>query len=415
MIRQILIASAFALAVAPQSLPAEEAPWTGWLGPDRNGWVNNFQPPKQWPERLKKVWQTKVGAGYGSPLVSNGLVFQHARQGEEETLWCLDLETGAAKWRQSHAVPFKMGLGGELHGKGPKSSPALADGRIFTMSITGVLSAYQTASGKPLWRRDYSRRFNKPHPYWGAATSPLVDGERVIIHFGGDEEGALVALDVKTGREIWSQGNDGASYSSPIVAQIQGVRQIIEWNHNDLVGIENTTGRPLWQYPFPHVGNNQNMPTPAVHNGQVIVGGENRGIRCVKPTRHGNGWTAKELWQQKEVALDMSTAVINDGLLYGFSHYGRGRIFCLDTKSGDLLWQGPFRSGEHASFLAIPGHILALLDSGELQVLSANGKRYEKIASYIVSENPTWAPPVLLKSRILVKDAKTLTLWSLAN
>ena len=413
MIRQILIA--FALTGVPQDLLAAQNHWTGWLGPDRNGWVSNFPPLAQWPKQLKKVWQTKVGAGYGSPLVTGGLVFQHARQGEEETLWCLDLETGAIKWRQSHAVPFKMGLGGERHGKGPKSSPALANGRIFTMSITGVLSAYETDSGKTLWRRDYSRRFNKPHPYWGAATSPLVSDKRVIVHFGGDEEGVLVALDVQTGREIWSQGNDGASYSSPIVAEIQGVRQIIEWNHNTLVGVENTTGRRLWQYSFPHVGNNQNMPTPAVYKGQVIVGGENRGIRCVKPKRNGNGWTAEEQWRQTKVALDMSTAVVNDGLLYGFSHYGRGRIFCLDIKTGDILWQGPFRTGENVAFLSIPGHVLALLDSGELQVLAANGKRYEKMASYIVSENPTWAPPVLLKNEILVKDTETLTLWSLSN
>ena len=190
MIRPILIVSVFVLAGTPQALPAAKNHWPGWLGPERNGWVSDFQPPAQWPKQLKKVWQVKVGGGYGSPLVAGGLVFQHARQGEEEALWCLDLETGSAKWRQSHVVPFKMGLGGELHGKGPKSSPALANGRIFTMSITGVLSAYETASGKLLWRRDYSRRFANSHPYWGVSTSPLVDGKRVIVHFGGDEEGA---------------------------------------------------------------------------------------------------------------------------------------------------------------------------------------------------------------------------------
>ncbi len=416
MIRQTFAAIApLFLANVLQPASATQPHWPGWLGPDRNGWVRDFRPPVSWPKQLKKVWQREVGTGYGSPLVSGGFVFQHARQGEEEALWCLDLETGAVQWRKSHPVPFRMGGGGEWHGKGPKSSPALTGGRIFTMSITGVLSAYETASGKKLWRRNYGRRFPKPHPYWGAATSPLADGERAIVHFGGDEAGVLVALDAETGREIWSQGNDGASYSSPLAVEIEGIRQIIEWNHNVVAGVEYKTGRLLWQFPFPHVGNNQNMPTPAVHNGQVLVGGENRGIRNIKPKRNGDNWTATEQWHQRKVALDTSTAVVNGNRLYGFSHYGRGRIFCLDIDSGEILWQGPERTGEHISFLAIPGHILALLDSGELQILATTGDHYEKIASYIVAESPTWAPPVLLPNGLLVKDKTTLTLWSLDN
>jgi outer membrane protein assembly factor BamB len=392
-----------------------EVHWTGWLGPARNGWVSGFQSPTRWPERLERDWQVEVGTGYGSPLVVGGCVYQHARQDEEEVVWCLDVVTGAVKWRQSQAAPFTMGGGGEWHGKGPKSSPALADGRLFTLSIAGVLSARDVTSGKLLWSRDYGSRFEKGHPYWGAATSPLIDGSRVVVHFGTDDEGVLVALDVETGQEIWSLGKDGPSYSSPLLVEINQTRQIVEWNHRALVGVDSDSGRLLWEYPFPHAGSNQNMPTPVFHQGHVLVGGENRGIRSVEPILESGVWTAKEAWHQKEVALDMSTAVVNGELLFGFSHYGAGRLFCLDIKTGEILWQGPGRSGKNVMFLSIPDYVVALMDDGLLQIIAATSHRFQKVASYRVADRPTWAPPVLLDHGILVKDEQSLSRWSLPN
>jgi outer membrane protein assembly factor BamB len=401
-----------------RSASVKAAKWPGWLGPKRDGWVRGFQPPKHWPERLTKVWQVEVGTGYGSPLVVGQNVYQHARQGDDEVLWCFNLSSGDVKWRKSHPVPFKIGGGAEFHGKGPKSSPMLADGRVFTMSITGVISGWDASSGKLLWRRDYTDRFGdheQPHPYWGASTSPIIDENRVVVHVGADEEGVLVALEAATGKEIWSHGKDGPSYSSPLVVEIHGVRQIVEWNHRALVGVESKSGRFLWEYPFPHVGTDQNMPTPAFHNGRVLLGGENRGIHCLEPQLIDGVWTVKELWHQDRVALDMSTAVINDDLLYGFSQYGKGRFFCLQPDTGEVLWQGEGRTGNNVMFLSIPGHVVALINDGQLKIVKASGDQFDEVASYRVSDSPTWAPPVLLKDGILVKDKQTLALWSLTG
>lgn len=417
MLRRTAVALTFMIILAAAASwtksSAEDAHWPGWLGPQRNGWVSGFQPPSEWPKQLRRKWQVDVGTGYGSPLVADGHVYQHARQGDDEVVWCFDLDSGDVRWRRSYAVPFKMGGGGEWHGKGPKSCPIYANGRIFTMSITGVLSAWDAETGEALWRRDYASRFRKSTPYWGAATSPIVDGDRVVVHFGGDDEGVLVALDVESGDEIWSQGKDGASYSSPLVAELNGVRQIVEWNHDGVVGVESGSGRLLWEYPFPHAETNQNMPTPTLHNGRVLVGGENRGIRSVHPQLNDGLWTVKEQWFQEQVALDMSSAVVNGDLLYGFSHYDSGRIFCLDPETGEVLWQGPPRTGQNLTFLSIPGHVVALIDDGELRVIKASGDRYEQVASYRVADSPSWAPPVLMQSGILVKDKESLTMWSL--
>lgn len=408
-----LIALIFRTAYKP--LLGEAIHWPGWLGPERNGWVSGFEPPAQWPEHLEQTWQVQVGIGYGSPVVSGGHVFQHTRQGDEEVVWCLDLETGAVKWRKSYFTPFKMGNGSERHGKGPKSSPTLADGRLFTLSITGMLSGWDALSGELLWRRDFASRFKKNHPYWGAATSPLIDGNRIVVHLGNEEDGALFALDAATGNEVWSQGKDGPCYSSPLVVEIHGVRQIVEWNHRALVGVESESGRLLWEYQLQHLGGNQNMPTPTFHKGRVLVGGENRGIRSVEPLLNGEEWSVMEQWHQTRVALDMSSAVVNDNLLYGFSHFERGRLFCLDTRTGEILWKGPERFGENVMLLAMPRHVIALINTGELQIFAANGGRTEKVVSWRVADDSTWAPPVLLDSGILVKDRDTLSLWSLTG
>lgn len=398
-----------------QSTFAADTPWTGWLGPKRNGWVSGFQPPKKWPAMLKQIWKVEVGTGYGSPLVSDGRVYQHARQGDDEVVWCFDVKTGKVKWRKSYAVPFKIAGGGQYHGKGPKSCPVLADGRLFTLSITGILTAWDAASGKRLWRRDYSSRFKKPHPRWGVSTSPLVDGNRIVAHFGTDGDGALIALDVATGKEVWSHGKDGPSYSSPLLVEIQGVRQIIDWNERVLAGVDGKSGRLLWEFPAPQNFSDQNMPTPVFHKGRVLLGAENRGVRCLEPQLKNGKWTVRERWHQKKVSLNMSTAVMNGDLLFGLSHYRRGRFFCLDPKTGNVRWEGPGRTGRNVMFLSIPGHIVALIDNGEVQIIKASGERFEKVASYRVAKKLTWAPPVLLEKGILVKDKHTLTLWSLAG
>lgn len=385
--------------------------WTGWRGPQRDGFARGFEAPAEWPADLQRRWQVDVGTGYGTPLVADGLVYLHTRQDGREVVRCLELETGKVKWRQSHQVPFQIGSGAERHGKGPKSSPVLARNRLFTLSITGVLSAWDAVTGELLWRRDYDSQFKKSHPYWGAATSPVVDGNRVIAHFGTDGHGVLAALNVKTGKEVWTVGGDGPSYSSPLLAKLHGIRQVVQWNRRALVGVDSQTGSKLWEYEFPHTGSNQNMPTPVIHNGHILLGGENRGMYCLDPRAADGNWSVEEVWYQDKIALDMSSAVINADLLFGFSHYASGRFFCLDPESGEVLWQGPPRTGENVAFLAIQEHVVALINDGELKVISADGDRYHPVASYRVADGKTWASPVLTSCGMLIKDKRTLSLW----
>jgi outer membrane protein assembly factor BamB len=197
------------------------------------------------------------------------------------------------------------------------------------------------------------------------------------------------------------------------VVQIEGVRQIVEWNHRALVGVDSESGRFLWEFPFPHIGSDQNMPTPVFHRGRILLGGENRPLHYLEPKVADGKWHVVEKWVQKEVALNMSTPVVNGERLFGFSHYNKGQFFCLNIDSGGLLWQGPGRTGDNVMFLSIPGFVVALVNDGQLQIMRATGQAFESVASYRVAENDTYAPPVLLQNGFLVKDLQTLTFWSL--
>ena len=397
-------------------LPAADLVWPGLLGPQRDGWVEHFKIPARWPKQLKKEWSVEVGAGYGTPLVEGQRVYQHARQGEEEVVWCVDLASGKQIWRKSYKNPFKIGGGGERHGKGPKSCPVMADGRLFTLSITGMIHAWDVESGSLLWRKDYRGKWEKGNqPNWGVSTSPIVDGERLIVHLGNDGVGALMAFDAKSGREVWSQGEHGTAYSSPLLVEIAGVRQVVQWNHETLAGVESRTGKLLWEYPAPHRSHNQNMPTPVFHKGRILLGGENRGIKCLEPLLKDGKWSVNRLWHQRKVALDMSTAVINGDHLYGMSHFKMGQIFCLDPRDGTIRWLSEGRVGQNVAFLALEGHVAALRANGELRIIAADPAAYRARAAYRVAPDQTWAPPVLLDSKILIKDLNRLTLWSVGS
>lgn len=395
-----------ALCVAGASLSATE--WTSWLGTDGNRQAPTPDLSEGWPGSVELVWERPVGEGYGSPILAGETIFVHARQGDEEVVWKLDIKTGTPLWREAFPVPFEIGGGGAYHGKGPKSSPTYADGRLFTMSIDGTLSCFDAESGDLLWRGDHGHEFDESHPYWGATTSPLVLGPIVMAHFGACEDGAFVAHRVTDGAVDWRNESFGASYASPQHVVLGETPQVLEWNHDALVGVDASSGRALWSQPYPHLGQNQNMPTPILQGNRILVGGENRGMRAFDVVLDAGSWRVEEAWFQRRASLDMSTAVVSEGRVFGLTHLSGGRLFCLNPETGAMIWEGPSRVAEHATFLSGSGFVIALLNTGELEVLDPAADEYRTLASYRVSESATWAPPVMFEDGFLIKDRDSL-------
>jgi outer membrane protein assembly factor BamB len=384
--------------------------WPQWRGADRDGRAPGFTPPARWPDALTLEWAVEVGEGYSSPVAAGNRIFILARQGEEEILRALDAATGRTIWQQAEPMPYTMHSAATGHGKGPKSTPVVAGGGIYTLSISGVLSCRDAATGEARWRREFSGRYKQTSPYYGAAMSPLVDGGRLIAHVGGHDAGALTAFEAGSGEVVWSWDGDGPGYASPIIATLDGVRQIVTQTQRNVVGVRADSGKLLWRLPFetPWV---QNIVTPLMVDGMLLLSGLEQGIFALRPAAGKVDWMTRTVWRNDDVALYMSSPVMAAGRLCGLSHLRKGQFFCLDPSTGDLLWAGDGRAADQAAVVAAGEHLLALTDGGELLVIEAEG-RGVPIARYSVADSPTWAHPAIVDGDILIKDRTKLSRYS---
>lgn len=409
-VRRVLLLSltACVLAAPPQAAPPSPD-WPQWRGPARDGRVAGLTPRASWPETLTPGWKLKVGIGHSSPIVSGDRVYQFSREAESEVVRALDLASGRELWKQAYPVAYEMNPAATGHGKGPKSTPTLADGRLFSFGITGVLSAWNAADGRLLWRKSYESGHRATSPAFGAAMSPLVDGGRVFAHVGGDGDGALVALDAATGAPVWSWKGDGPGYASPVVATWGGVRQVVTQSQNALVGLSADTGALLWKLPL-KTPYEQNSVTPIVSGGLVVYSGLDVPLAAARPVKKGASFVLETVWTNPDVASYLSTPVLEGGHLYGLSHRKKGQWFCVDAASGRTLWLSDGRQAESAALLAGAGTLFLLDTDGSMTVAAADAAAFRPLRKWSVASSATWAHPVVLDAGILVKDVDTLAL-----
>ena len=394
------------LSQAQQKPAAINADWPQWRGPTRDGAVAAALPA-QWPEALKKRWETPVGTGHASPVVSGNRVVMIARQDDQEIVRALDVATGKEIWRAAYPAPYTINPAAWAHGPGPKSTPAIAGGRVFTIGIGGILSAFDLASGKLLWRVPAPRVL----PQYGTAMSPLVDGTSVIAHVGGHENGALTSFDAATGKPRWQWRGDGPGYGSPIIATFGGVRQVIAQTQKLLVGLDASNGALLWQLPFT-TDFDQNAFTPIVFQDLVINAGLDQPLTALRPKLDGGKWIAEAVWTNPQTPMFMSSPVLIGGTIYGLTMRGRGQFVAVDATSGKTLWNTQGREGENASMLGSPSWLLASTTDGNLVVARANPQKYEEVRRYQIAQSALWAHPAITGSSIIVKDVDKVICWS---
>lgn len=378
--------------------------WPQWRGPHRDGVATGFTAPKTWPEKLTLKWKVTVGEGHSSPVVAGNAIFVHTRQGEREVVTALRTDSGKTIWQEGYVAPYTMNPAATGHGKGVKSTPVVQDGRLFTFGINGTLSSFDAATGKLHWRKEFGS------PDFGVATSPVVDRGLVIVHVGGNTQGALTAFDAATGAEKWSWKGDGPAYASPIVVEIAGTRQVVTQSRHNIVGVSAATGGLLWQIPFKTMYA-QNIVTPVFYRDILIFSGTGNPLTGVKILKHGAEWTTETLWQNKDFPMYMSSPVVSGDLLFGFTERKRGQFFCLKPGDGATLWASEGRQGDNAALVATASDLLLLTPDANLIVARQNDKTFETLRKYSVADSPTWAHPVVMGRGVLIKDATTLALW----
>ena len=403
-----LIVTVVAVLMASTILTSQSAEWSQWRGPRRDG-VATFTVPATWPATLTKRWEVPVGLGHSSPVIAGDRVIVHTREGEREVTRAVDLKSGKMLWRSDYAAPYTMNPAARGHGPGPKSTPVVANGRVYTFGISGILSAHDVASGKVLWRTDAPAA----PPEFGTAMSPLVDGPLVIVHLGAQDQGALTAFDAASGKPRWRWTGDGPAYASPVIAEIAGTRQLITQSENAVVGIDVSDGGLLWRLPF-RTNFDQNSITPLVVNDMVIYSGLENGTTAVRVSRKGATWATSPVWKNEQVSMYMSSPVVVGSTLYGLSHRNRGQFFAIDVATGKTLWTTPGREGENASIIAAGQTLLLSTTNAELIIGRANPAKFEELKRYRAAESAVWAHPAVSTNVILIKDVDKLICWSIA-
>ena len=396
----VLIVTAGAPAVIAQD-------WPQWRGPNRDGAVESFDLPSVWPDRLTEQWTVDVGLGYATPIIVGDRIYMYARQDGDEVMLAIDADTGDVLWRSAYPAPFDMTPAAARHGEGPKSTPTFADNRLFTLGMSGIVTAWDAGTGRQVWQVEAP----PIQPLYHTAMSPVVDGDLMVVHIGGQDDGALTAFDVETGDVHWSWNGDGPAYGSPIVVELEGTRQVVTFTQENMVGVELDTGALLWRRPFvtPSTTTSQ---TPILYDGQLVEAGRGNGITLFRVVREGNAWTTEDVWHTDEVSLHMTNGVVVDGVLYGLSHLNSGQYFGLDLDTGAVLWTSTPRQAENAAVLGVGDTIFSLEEDAELVVLRSSRTEFAPLERYDVATSATWAQPTLRGNRLYVKDVSSLTLWT---
>jgi outer membrane protein assembly factor BamB len=401
----VALIAAFTAGAAAQNAGPD---WPQWRGPQRDGTLTSFTEPKTWPAALTQRWKIPVGEGYATPIVVGGRVYQFSRQNENEMMRAIDAATGKIIWEKSYAAPFEMNSGAKRHGPGPKSTPTFADGRLFTLGMSSIVTAWDATSGKELWRKPAG----PVQPMFHTAMSPLVDRGVMILHVGGHNDGALTAFDPATGAVKWTWNGDGPSYGSPIAVEIGGTRQVIVFSQRNFVGVNAANGQLLWSTPF-ESRSTTNSITPLVYGNTIIVSGQGKPLTAYTISNKGGTWAADLAWENSQLSMSFSNPVLVGDALFSMSPLNSGQFFWADAKTGKALWMSAPRQGGNAAITRSGNLLFVLKDDGELIVARADPSGFEPLKTYTVATSATWAPPVISGNRIFVKDVDTLALWTL--
>lgn len=382
--------------------------WPQWRGPNRDGKVSSFSEPKEWPKQLNLKWKTTVGSGDATPALVADKLYVFTRQDADEVTLCVNAANGKVLWEDKYAAQAVTGAAARH--PGPRSSPAVADGKVVTMGAAGVLSCLDADTGKLIWRKD---PFPKVVPKFFTAVSPIIVDGMAVAHLGGKGNGAVIAFDLKTGEQKWKWSAEGPEYASPVLVTVEGTKQIVTLTEKSIVGIAAADGKLLWQLPFVPQRRAYNAATPIVDGQTVIYTGAGRGTKAVKLEKQPEGFVAKELWSNPDIATQFNTPVLKDGLLFGLSK--NSNLFCINARTGRTEWLDENKSGSggFAAVVNAGSCLMALPSSSELIVFKPDEDKFTEIARYKVAETPIYAHPVISGNRVFVKDQESLALWML--
>jgi len=389
------------------------ADWPQWLGPNRDGSVPEKIAP--WKGDLKVLWRADVGEGHSSPVVANGMVYLHTKIANKnsERLQAFDAKTGNKKWEEDYdKAAFTT-----PYGNGPRATPSVHDGMIYTFGITGVLACWDAASGKPVWKVETlaDPRVGKDNLFFGVSASPLIVGDNVVVQGGGKGSQGLKAFDRKSGKPAWTAGADPSSYAAPVLLD----KNIIVLTGENLMSVS-PAGEVRWKFPFKDKLN-ESSTTPIKVGDMYLTASVTAGAVAVKESMKDGKPTVEQVWKNPELNCYFSTPVVvgkdHMYLVTGILAINPTvTLRCVESASGKEIWRKANVGKYHAALLRLADGNLLMHDdaSGDLRLLAPNVKEYQELARSKAC-GATWAHPAIADGKIYVRDAKELICLSLTG
>ena len=292
--------------------------WPQWRGIARDSKVTGFKAPSTWPAELKQEWKVQVGFGDATPILVGNKIYLNTRQGNDEAILCLDAGTGKELWKNQYPSTAVTGPAGSH--PGPRSTPAVADGKVVTFGASAILSCLDAITGKVIWRKENP---TNAVPQFFTGMSPLIVDNLCIAHVGTKDNGEVIALDLKTGNEKWKWAGDGPAYASPSIMTIDGKKHLIVQTEKNLMALNLADGKLIWQIATPVQQRFYNCVSPYNDCQKIYFTGQGNGMKAIKVERSGNEYVTKELWSNTGVGAKWNTPVLKDGFLYGFTDQTR--------------------------------------------------------------------------------------------
>lgn len=386
------------------------ADWPQFLGPNRNatstetGLITSF--PQEGPT---KVWEKQVGEGYSGPVVAGGRLILFHRLQNNDVVESLDAATGKPQWKFEYPTAYEDAL---AKGDGPRATPLVAGGKVYTLSAEGKLHCLDLETGKKLWMRPLLDDYQGDKGYFGVSTTPILEGNLILVNIGGKDAG-IVALDKDTGKDVWKATNHAASYSSPVAATIDGVRHVFFFTREGIVGLDPATGKVRFSKRWrARIDASVNAAVPVVVDDLLFVTSSySTGAVLHKVKKDG----IEEVWKgDKSLSSHYNTPVAHGGYLYGLDgrqEGGGAELRCIDLKTGAVKWSKP-RFG-CASLLLADGQLIALCENGDLVLVEATPTAYKERARASLLTKYCRAEVALAAGRLYARDNHKLVCWNL--
>lgn len=411
----LVILRSSALAEAGIVNPSETGPeeWTQWRGPNRNGKIEAGDwPSSLGEETLKMQWSNVLAEGYASPVLTEDRVFSvETRNKSEEVVRAFDRANGNQIWEYLLPGAMKVPFFAAKNGSWARSTPATDGTRLFVLSMLDVLTCLDVSTGREIWQVDFKEREGIGVPSFGGVSSPLIDGDSLIVQGGS----AVAKLNGVNSENVWRvledrRGMFGGAFSSPVIARLHGVRQLVVQTRSTLGGINLESGDILWSTPV-EASRGMNILTPAVVGNRIFTATYGGGSFCYEVREEPEGFSVELIWQKKEIEGYMSSPVIVGNHIF---HHGRDkRLRCMSIETGESLWVSDRVFGQYWSMVANGSRVLALDQTGELFLFEASPLSFEIIDERTISDEPTWAHLAISGAQLFVRSLKGLTayLW----